>query len=170
MSPPHFPITPDRLRGAWRFDALAEGRHGVEGFDVVARDIPHHGGRTFGLRVSAGGRSFAYLSDHAPHDLGGGPHGVGEYHAAALELADGVDVLIHDATLTACRAAPRGRSSVMLPPSTHHTSPIVPGRGACCCSTTIPDRTDDAVRVGVLRRPSREPVDLRSTWPTRDWR
>ena len=34
---------------------------------------------------------------HAPHNLGPGPDGHGEYHDAACRLADGVDVLIHDA-------------------------------------------------------------------------
>ena len=43
----------------------------------------------------------AYVTDHCPTALGPGPDGWGEYHAAAVELAAGADVLIHDAQLLA---------------------------------------------------------------------
>ena len=101
MSPPAFPIRPSDLGPGWTFRGIAEGRHVVEGFQVLAREIPHKGGRTFGYRVEDGRSSVAYLSDHDPLVLGPGPSGVGAHHEAALELADGVDLLIHDAQLTA---------------------------------------------------------------------
>jgi ribonuclease BN (tRNA processing enzyme) len=41
----------------------------------------------------------AYLPDHCPTSVGGGPDGLGEYHEAAVRLAAGADALIHDATL-----------------------------------------------------------------------
>lgn len=91
MSPPHFPIGPEGLRGHWCFEAIDEGRHEVEGFEVAARQIPHKGGRTFGYRIAEGSASIAYVPDHRP-----GPVGSPE-RAAALELAGGVDLLIHDA-------------------------------------------------------------------------
>lgn len=100
MSPPSFPIRPDELRGDWRFHALEEGQHEIEGFQVLAREIPHKGGRTFGYRISDGGVSFAYLSDHHPYQLGGGPEGWGPYHDAALDLVRDVDLLLHDAQYT----------------------------------------------------------------------
>jgi len=115
FSPPHFPITPRQLRGRWRFAGLEPGHHTIEGFEVVAADIPHKGGRTFGFRASEGGRSVAYLSDHWPIDLGDGPDGLGEYHEAAQALAAGVDVLIHDAQYTAAELPSRrdfGHSAV----------------------------------------------------------
>ncbi len=108
ISPPLFPIVPMQLRGAWEFRAIEPGRLQVEGFEVLAREIPHKGGRTLGLRVSDGTTAVAYLSDHAPQFLGPGAHGVGEYHAAALELARDVDLLIHDAQYTAEELAARG--------------------------------------------------------------
>jgi ribonuclease BN (tRNA processing enzyme) len=108
MSPPNFPIGPDQLRGRWSWDALVEGRCTVEGLDVLAREIPHKGGRTFGFRVGDGERSFAYLSDHMPQALGTGPDGWGALHDAALALADGVDLLIHDAQYTAEELPERG--------------------------------------------------------------
>jgi phosphoribosyl 1,2-cyclic phosphodiesterase len=101
MSPPHFPIGPEGLRGAWSFESLEPGAHVVAGFDVLALEIPHKGGRTFGYRVSDGEHAIAYLSDHGPAALGPGPDGWGPYHEAALALAEGVDVLIHDAQHTA---------------------------------------------------------------------
>ena len=101
FSPPHFPIEPSALGEGWSFDAIEEGEHALEGFSVVARQIPHKGGRTFGFRVSDGTSSIAYLSDHHPLALGPGPDGLGELHSAAVELAAGVDMLIHDAQYTA---------------------------------------------------------------------
>jgi phosphoribosyl 1,2-cyclic phosphodiesterase len=106
MSPPHFPITPRQLRGTWRFDGIEQGFHSIEGFAVLAREIPHKGGRTFGYRVSDGVSTIAYLSDHGPFALGPGSDGLGEFHDAALELAHGVDLLIHDAQHTASEFAP----------------------------------------------------------------
>jgi hypothetical protein len=42
-----------------------------------------------------------YIPDHCPTALGPGPDGLGEYHPAALDLAAGTDLLIHDAFLLA---------------------------------------------------------------------
>lgn len=100
MSPPHFPIRPSGLRGNWSFHGLAEGRTEIEGFDVLARDVPHKGGRTFGYRISSGGCTIAYLSDHGPVELGDGVDGNGAIHEAALALVSDVDLLLHDAQHT----------------------------------------------------------------------
>ena len=97
MSPPHFPVTPSELPGTWRYFSLEEGEHAIEGFVVTARDIPHKGGRSFGYRVTDGTSTIAYLSDHRPTAFGPGPEGLGEYHEAALSLARGCDLLLHDA-------------------------------------------------------------------------
>lgn len=101
LSPPHFPIGPTQLGNGWTFNPLQEGSLSVEGFDVAIREIPHKGGRTFGFRVTDGDASLAYMSDHFPLGIGPGPDGLGAYHDAALELVDGVDVLIHDAQFLA---------------------------------------------------------------------
>ncbi len=101
MSPPHFPIGPEGLRGRWTFEGLATGFHHVAGFEVLALEIPHKGGRTYGYRISDGRSAVAYLSDHGPAALGPGPEGWGPYHEDALALAAGVDLLIHDAQHTA---------------------------------------------------------------------
>ncbi len=101
MSPPHFPIGPEGLRGAWTFESLEPGEHHVAGFEVLALEIPHKGGRTYGYRVTDGRRAVAYLSDHGPAALGPGPDGWGPYHDTAMALAADVDLLIHDAQHTA---------------------------------------------------------------------
>jgi phosphoribosyl 1,2-cyclic phosphodiesterase len=97
FSPPHFPVVLSQLGPGWSFRGLPEGDHRVETFDVLAREIPHKGGRTFGYRVTSEGASLAYMPDHSPTSLGPGPDGLGERHDAALALADGVDLLITDA-------------------------------------------------------------------------
>lgn len=105
MAPPFFPISVHELRGEWSFHELTDGRFDAEGFSVLAREIPHPGGRTFGFRVSDGLQTLAYLSDHGPVALGPGPDGSGPYHDAAMELVDGVDLLLHDAQYTAAELA-----------------------------------------------------------------
>ena len=101
MSPPHFPIGPGQLRGSWTFGTISPGQIRADGFTVEAREIPHKGGRTLGYRISDGRSAVAYVTDHCPTALGPGPDGWGEYHAGAVELAAGADVLIHDAQLLA---------------------------------------------------------------------
>jgi len=102
MGPPHFPIRPTDLDG-WSVGDLEPGEHELDGWSVTALDIPHGGGRTFGFRVTDATATVAYLSDHCPTQLGEGPDRTGVYHEAAMVLADGVDLLIHDAHLTAAQ-------------------------------------------------------------------
>jgi phosphoribosyl 1,2-cyclic phosphodiesterase len=102
MSPPAFPVLASELQGSWSFDSIEEGLHTIEGFSVLAREIPHKGGRTMGYRVSDEWSSLAYLSDHGPARTGGpGPDGFGPYHEAAMDLCRDVDLVIHDAQYTA---------------------------------------------------------------------
>ena len=115
FSPPHFPVTPGELRGRWRITSHEPGEHDVEGFRVLAAEIPHKGGRTFGYRVTDGAGALAYLSDHSPIVAGEGPDGLGARHDAAMTLARDVDVLIHDAQHTAAEFRSRrhlGHSAV----------------------------------------------------------
>lgn len=93
MTPPHFPIRPDELQGAWRFDAIGEGSFEAEGVQVLAREVPHKGGRTYGYRLTTEAGSVAYIPDHRPATSGPGA-------AAAEALAADVDVLIHNAQFT----------------------------------------------------------------------
>ena len=94
MRAPYFPVTVAELPGEIRFHDVDEGTFKVGGALVTALAIPHVG-RTFGYRIEWGGASVAYLPDHQQPADGG--FGVAD---AALELADGVDLLIHDAQYT----------------------------------------------------------------------
>ena len=144
MSPPNFPVRPSQLRGDWRFRGLEEGEHEIEGFSVLAVEIPHKGGRTFGYRVGDTGASFAYLSDHHPFSAGPGPDGVGEYHAAVRKLVDGVDLLLHDAQYLAKEFPARAHFG-------HSTVDYVIGLAEVCAVKRVmlfhhdPARTDDEI-------------------------
>jgi phosphoribosyl 1,2-cyclic phosphodiesterase len=144
MSPPHFPMTPEDLRGAWSFETIATGEATFAGFNVLAREIPHKGGRTFGYRISDEHCTLTYMPDHCPTALGPGPDGCGEYHPAALELAANTDMLVHDAHLMPSELAAEGCFG--------HSSfeyPIALGRRAGARQVMLfhhrPDRTDAAL-------------------------
>lgn len=94
IRPPLFPVSVDELPGSVNFHDTADSEFSIGGYNVMARLVPHLG-PTLGFRVEWQGRSVAYLSDHQqPFD--------GSYSAApgALELVEGVDLLIHDAQYT----------------------------------------------------------------------
>lgn len=150
MSPPNFPITPGELRGAWHFGGLEEGVHELGGFQVLAREIPHKGGRTFGYRVSDGRSTFAYLSDHCPTAFGPGPGGLGELHPAAMALAEGCDLLIHDAQYLDEELADRanfGHSAAGYPVSLAEAASVP----SVLLFHHDPPRTDDAIDALVAR-------------------
>jgi phosphoribosyl 1,2-cyclic phosphodiesterase len=144
MSPPHFPIRPSGLRGSWTFGTISPGQLKAEGFTVEAREIPHKGGRTLGYRVSDGRSVVAYVTDHCPTALGPGPDGWGEYHAGALELAAGADVLVHDAQLMAEEVAAEAAFG-------HAAADYAVGLARRAGARQVvlfhhrPDRTDDAL-------------------------
>jgi phosphoribosyl 1,2-cyclic phosphodiesterase len=150
MSPPFFPIEPRQLRGTWEFDLVPCDSFEAEGFTVTPREVPHKGGRTLGFRVSDGRSSVAYIPDHCPTARGDGPDGIGEYHDAALELARGVDVLIHDAHLRAEEVATEGSFG-------HAAAEYAVGLGAAAGAKLValfhhrPERTDVEVERTVSR-------------------
>jgi phosphoribosyl 1,2-cyclic phosphodiesterase len=144
MSPPHFPVTPQELGPGWAYQALPVGAFSAEGFDVLVREIPHKGGLTYGFRVGDDSATIAYLSDHAPFLLGAGPDGNGARHAAALELADGVDLLIHDAQYLASEfpdVAYLGHSAIEYAVALGKEA----GARAVLLFHHAPERTDDAI-------------------------
>ena len=90
VRPPFFPVSIDQLRGAYCLHDIVEEDFSVGSAKVRARPVPHVG-LTLGYRVEWGGASLAYIPDHqAPLDLT-------TIADSVLELASGVDLLIHDA-------------------------------------------------------------------------
>ena len=162
ISPPHFPISPTELRGRWRFADLEAGRHRIEGFEVLALDIPHKGGRTFGYRVSDGRFTIAYLSDHSPLVLGEGPEGLGAYHEAAMALAAEADLLIHDAQHTAEELAAKahfGHSAVEYAVGLAERA----GARRLMLFHHDPPRTDDALDAMVAKLQASAPPSVEVT-------
>ena len=151
FAPPHFPVPIGTLGESWSVTGIEPGTFELEGFRILALEIPHKGSRTFGYRVSNGETSIAYLPDHKPLALGPGPDGLGEYHPAAMALADGVDLLIHDSQHTAAEM-PR------LAFLGHSTVEYVVGLGIAAGAKAValfhhdPHRTDeqvDAILAGI---------------------
>ena len=94
MRPPYFPVRFTDLRGEYRFHDVCDCDLAVGDAKVKVRTVPHVG-ITNGYRVEMAGASVAYISDHQmPMDGDLTPPD------AALELADGADLLIHDAQYT----------------------------------------------------------------------
>jgi phosphoribosyl 1,2-cyclic phosphodiesterase len=93
MRPPYFPVRIADLAGEIRFHTIDDTDFAVGDAKVRARYVPHVG-PTFGYRVEVGARSVAYLSDHQQ------PLDGMSIAPEALDLADGVDLLIHDAQFT----------------------------------------------------------------------
>jgi phosphoribosyl 1,2-cyclic phosphodiesterase len=92
---PYFPITIAEFPGSLSFTDVRNDEWDLDmATRVVSREVPHCG-NTVGYRVERSGTTVAYISDHQqPLD------GSGSVAAGVLELADGADLLIHDAQYT----------------------------------------------------------------------
>ena len=177
MSPPHFPITPTQLRGEWRFVGLEPGEREVEGFTVLALEIPHKGGRTFGYRVSDGESTLAYLSDHCPTNVGPGPTVSASTTRRRCAWPKGA-TSCSTTPSTSTRNWPRGPASATLAPGTPWGWAKLPAPNGCCCSTTTrPGPTTRsttwwlvprALGAGGRRRRGSDPGTARRSL-TRDW-
>lgn len=99
LSPPLFPV---RLRDLPRHptlhDVVQVGTFRVGPFTIHA-ELVCHPGPTVGYRIEEGGRSLAYLPDHEPA-LGLEEFPCDPDYIPGLGLAQGVDLLIHDAMYT----------------------------------------------------------------------
>ena len=93
MRPPYFPVRIGDLVGDIRFHTVDDTDFAVGDAKVRARYVPHVGA-TFGYRVEFAGISVAYISDHQQ------PLDGDSIAPEVLELADGADLLIHDAQFT----------------------------------------------------------------------
>ena len=94
IRPPLFPIMLADFPGRIEFHDVSDTDFSIGDVDVMARLIPHVG-PTCGYRITWGGRTIAYMSDHQmPYD------GSMQAADAAIELAAGADLLIHDAQYT----------------------------------------------------------------------
>ena len=147
MSPPHFPIGPDGLRGRWTFDLIDAGELTAGGCRVTALEVPHKGGRTFGYRVEADGVSLAYIPDHDPSTD----------PTAGLLLAKGVDVLCHGAMFSDSeRGVARAYGHATL--GDVHRLAGEAGVGTLVLVHHAPTRTDDRVFALAAELPDGDPA------------
>jgi len=98
ICPPLFPVDlavlPSDIDFVECWESAFEIPAGEASVEVLSRPIPHVG-NTLGYRVTAHGRSVAYLSDHQmPVD------GSASMTSGARELCAGADLVIHDAQYT----------------------------------------------------------------------
>lgn len=93
LSPPLFPV---RLRDlpSLVIHSVRPGSFSVGPFEVTA-DLVIHPGPTLGYRIESNGGSVAYLPDHEPA-LGATDFPESPAWTSGYDLADGVDVLLHD--------------------------------------------------------------------------
>jgi phosphoribosyl 1,2-cyclic phosphodiesterase len=93
MRPPYFPVHVSELRGDIMFHDVWEDDLAVGDAKVRVRPVPH-AGPTVGYRVEWHGLTVTYISDHQA------PLSLDTVADSVLELADGADLLIHDAQYT----------------------------------------------------------------------
>ena len=93
MKPPYFPVRYGDLAGDISFHDVTSDTVLVGSRKVTVRPVPHKGA-TVGYRVDSARASVAYISDHQA------PLSLDTVADSVLELANGVDVLIHDSQYT----------------------------------------------------------------------
>jgi phosphoribosyl 1,2-cyclic phosphodiesterase len=89
MQPPHFPVPLSNLAADLQFRALKCGDEFSVGAARVRTKALNHPQTCLGYRITLGKASFAFATDTEPPD----PAVV---DPAVVELADGVDLLVHD--------------------------------------------------------------------------
>jgi phosphoribosyl 1,2-cyclic phosphodiesterase len=140
MSPPHFPIGPDGLRGEWHHVALEAGEHKFGPFVVTARDVVHKGGRAFGYRIEHDDRAFAYV-----------PDALDDNDEAISALATDLDVLVRGTPFV---ASEHERADLFGHGTVEHALELAQHIGVDRLVVTHhgPMRTDEAVE-SVIARP-----------------
>lgn len=100
LSPPLFPV---RLRDLpcdlTLHDVVELANFRINGFEIAARLVCHPG-PTVGYRIEADGATLGYVPDHEPA-LGAEDFSEDPAWISGLEIADQVDLLIHDAQFSA---------------------------------------------------------------------
>jgi phosphoribosyl 1,2-cyclic phosphodiesterase len=104
LSPPLFPVQLRELpRPSRLFFHDLPGAAGGDDFTIgefrVQADLVCHPGSTVGYRITSGAATLAYLPDHEPA-LGVSPFPLSGEWTSGFSLAQGADLLIHDAQYT----------------------------------------------------------------------
>jgi len=94
LSPPLFPVRLRELPSQPTLLDAPRGRFEIGNFVIESNLVCHPGGPTVGYRISENGTTATYLPDHEPAIAGLREHGD---WTSGFALAEGADVLIHDA-------------------------------------------------------------------------
>ena len=95
FSPPLFPLDLKEVPAQVTFHDVPREPWTLGDFSLSA-ELVVHPGPTVGYRIEAGGATFAYLPDHEPA-LAGRIEGKSRDWISGASLAEGVDLLLHDA-------------------------------------------------------------------------
>jgi phosphoribosyl 1,2-cyclic phosphodiesterase len=98
LSPPLFPVSLRELSNNLQFHELPAGAVEIGEFKVKAQLVIHPN-PTIGYRIECGSTSMVYLPDHEPA-LGTHSFPISKEWTSGYRLAEGADVLIHDAQYT----------------------------------------------------------------------
>ncbi len=105
LSPPLFPVPVGELPCRLMLHDVPCGRARIGDFELTAAFVCHPG-PTVGYRIQCDGRALAYLPDHEPA-LGCTPSRWTPEWTSGCVVAEGVDLLIHDAQFTDMEYAER---------------------------------------------------------------
>ena len=108
------------------------------GFEVLALEIPHKGGRTFGYRITDGRSSIAYLSDHGPVGPRPGPRRLGSVPRGGAGAGRRRRPADPRRPAHGRGAAVPGGVRATRRPTTRCGSASWPAPRRSCCSTTTP--------------------------------
>jgi phosphoribosyl 1,2-cyclic phosphodiesterase len=98
MSPPLFPIDLHDVPGSTTFNDLPNGPWTIGSASVLASAVEHPG-PTVAYRFEENGRTFAFMPDHEPAALGDFRNESPDW-IDGFAIAEGADVLMHDAQYT----------------------------------------------------------------------
>ncbi|MFN2136753.1 MAG: MBL fold metallo-hydrolase [Candidatus Promineifilaceae bacterium] len=113
LSPPLFPIYIRDMPASVHLHEVTSDRFQIGEFHVKSALVGHKD-PTVGFRIEAAGKTVTYLPDHEPA-LGSNGFAIGCDWISGYALAEGVDLLIHDAQYTAAEYDARvgwGHSSI----------------------------------------------------------
>ena len=147
FSQPTFPVGLHDLHGKFEFHDVNDSDFSIDEYRIRSRRVPHIG-PTVGYRIELGDVAIAYISDHQQPTDGSFavPDGV-------RELADGVDLLIHDSQYTDEEFAVKGHWG-------HCTPQFAVDIAAACGARRValyhhdPDRSDSQLDAVQLSRPN----------------
>ena len=121
----YFPVKLQELRSRIHFTELEEGFFRI-GDVLVETQYLNHTAPTIAYRISSGGATVAYVTDHEPFLEAPGPDFPHPGDQRHVEFLRGADLVIHDAQYTSRNTRPNSAGDT-APSTTRPTSRIAAG-------------------------------------------